>query len=123
MPTQLDNLDPKLKEAYDRVMSATGSPSSPPPTSAEPAKTEIHVVSTQPPATPSTPSTTNVSTPTGSVIATGFVAGASGTAEGQTAPKPKISPVILLVAAVAFFIIYTLFWVMFFQFPIPFISG
>ena len=90
------NLDPKLKEAYDRVMGfaqSTAQPITVTPTTAIP-----KIPQTPPIAVKPTPA---------------FIANDSKK-ESQS-----ISPVILVVLAVVFFLVYAVFWVKFFQVPLP----
>ncbi len=120
MDTKLDTLDPKLKEAYDRVM-GTAMPQRP---ESQTPMMQTHVIPDQPLSqTPMTP-TAAPSEPTASpshmsgVVSSGFVAGGA-----QDESKPRISSKLLIFGAVAFFIVYTLICLMVFQVPIPFISG
>lgn len=97
IPTQLD---PKLKEAYDRVMgfSPVNQTPTPQPTSIPNIhKEELHqVIATN-------------SKPTSFTTATSIH------------QKPKISPILLVVVFVVFILVYTLFWFRFFSVPLPFL--
>ncbi len=92
-PNLAQNLDPKLKEAYDRVM-GTDVRSSPEPTP------KIEVKTTQFPTQPITEAPfVSPQTIKPSVL--------------ETVPAKsdrKISPVIFAVVGIAFFLLYTLIW-------------
>ncbi len=129
-PKKFNSLDPKLKEAYERVM---GTPMSQPQateassstsqsTPEQPAPSSPQPAAAEPP--PSAPAATikdakpqvheehAIANQTGG-ISGGFIAG------GQKS-GPKISSKILFLAAIAFFLVYALFWVRFFNLQRPF---
>ncbi len=112
-PKNAAGLDPKLKEAYDRVMNANV----PPAAAAAPAI---------PPTTPPMPTTTVA--PTATPLAQ--PAAPSATAKTQTtsfvpaASKPagggKSKTLLFGVGVVLFLLVYAFFWVKFFNLPLPF---
>lgn len=121
-PKTLPTLDPKLKEAYERVMGSSVTP--PPPVQPQPVP-----AAPQPP--PPAPAKSDVASATSDVALAGgssvhhtttsFVAGnVAGNVEA--AGKPKISPLVLVFAGVIFLLVYTLFWMRFFNLPLPFLS-
>lgn len=148
-PKNLPSLDPKLKEAYDRVMSTSlpqtpPTPTQPAPQAPTPPTTPEPVAAPTTPAPVATPAQstlppipttavqpaapTNVVTPTpayttlsapepATTHSSTFVAGAAHTAPS----KSKISPVLLIVLGVVFFAVYSLFWLRFFNVPLPFL--
>ncbi len=155
MPT----LDPKLKEAYDRVMGTNVTPAtqttvnSPlttaiPPTTvatiptpagqnlspdgvsslATPAPTTSPApVAPTPPSARETPSTPplgptiahHIPVPS-PVLTTTHTAGGAFVAK-DVKSSSRISPVILIIAGVVFFLVYALFWIRFFNIPLPFL--
>lgn len=116
-PKTLPTLDPKLKEAYERVMGSSVTPPPPAPVQPQPVP-----AAPQPP--PPAPAKSDVELAGGSSVhhtTTSFVAGnVAGNVEA--AGKPKISPLILVFAGVIFLLVYTLFWMRFFNLPLPFLS-
>ena len=99
-PNLAQNLDPKLKEAYDRVM-GTDVRSSPEPTP------KIEVKTTQFPTQPITEAP----------FVSPQTIKPSESFYSQTVLKPapaksdrKISPVIFVAVGIAFFLLYTLIW-------------
>lgn len=114
------NLDPKLKEVYERVMGTPTAKSGVIPPLPTPAPAAV-----QPPPKPQAPAPQTPVQPT-MMQATPNTSGpatSSTTFVAQPpATKPKISPVIIIVGGVAFFIAYVLFWLSFFGVPIPFLS-
>lgn len=155
-PKQTAQLDPKLKEAYDRVMGTptnlTTDPSQVPTqtTASAPATTSPATLPTpeltQPvtntipvPATSTTPDpTTSVATTSAAPTPPPVVMphstetvkiGGDGPAPAtpvvaQAAPQKKkgIPPLLIVVGAIVFLIVYSLFWVKFLNIPIPFLS-
>lgn len=91
MDQKVQPIDPKLQETYNRVMNTQL------PTQTLQATTPL------PTLTPVGPSKSKIS---GSGIIT---------------KKPAVSPVVLVVAAVIFFLVYSLFWMKFFNMPIPYL--
>ncbi|MCL5438992.1 MAG: hypothetical protein M1268_03310 [Patescibacteria group bacterium] len=122
-PKNPSQLDPKLKEAYDRVMGTNISPSSPAsqpsmstPQSpiSEPAAPQVFTPTTSPrPQTVSAssqPQTTMVNSPSSSFVAKPGKAKSGG-----------FSPVLIIFGLLVFFAVYALFWVKFFGISIPFL--
>lgn len=142
-PKQNAQLDPKLKEAYDRVMGtatptttpppvdsmATGPASAPSPVSATPV-----VSPTVSPATPTTAPTPEPALPVAPVVMphsteTVRIGGntpievqhtTTGTTHNET--KKGISPIIIILGAIVFLLVYSLFWIKFLNVPIPYIN-
>lgn len=109
MNPNLQNLDPKLKETYDKVMAAQFS---------QPAQKKEPVPPTPSPI-PSMPNPTPVASPSPvnssqSPAAQVFVASpATPTGKATNVKSPsgkKISPIIFVVLGLAFFAVYTLVW-------------
>lgn len=128
----MPNLDPKLKEAYERVMGTNVTPSALPvqPTPAAPAPapapmiTTPKVVSPPPPPPEVTPASKMEPITVGpTAIPSSGVGYVAPTVEGAAANTQKISPVIFAVAAFVFFIVYSLFWIKFFNLSLPFLPS
>jgi hypothetical protein len=140
----LPGLDPKLKEAYERVMAtslpANQTPAATPPSPVQPQPEPVTPQSSTPPVTaPVTPSTPHIPQPTPEEPAPHAIAphpmpmttagpkqassGSTFVANTGTATpgKSKISPVILITAGAIFFVVYTLFWLRFFNVALPFL--
>jgi hypothetical protein len=143
-------LDPKMKEAYDKVMNtviaASPTPTTTPPT---PGTSPIQGTATQkptnppmtPPITPSSvpppiTTTVSVSRPVTQPTITQVTSPVSPTAHrepekvhiggaptGFTTKKQSagISPVFYVIGAIIFLVVYTIFWLKFFQIPVPFL--
>lgn len=147
-PKQNAQLDPKLKEAYDRVMGTATPPTSPVTSTPQPVDP---VVAT--PATPSPVTTPTVPSPVPVVTApsvqptpatsplpvtpvvmphsteTVRIGGdtpieVQHTTTGVVAKEKKkgISPTILILGAIVFLAVYALFWIKFLNVPIPFLN-
>lgn len=103
-PKKATNLDPKLKETYERIMNT-------------------HVVATPAPQTPVNPTTTQpVQAPQQPVASPQPQPQSANAAPLVTAPPKKTSNLMLVIyilAGVLFFIIYALFWIKFFNLSIP----
>jgi|SRR6185369_13442277 len=134
-PKAVSNLDPKLKETYDRVM-GTATPGSsaaaaaPQPLTA-PAVAPVNADITQgapaattsaeiPPATPTPAYNADnlrfqaaIQAPAGAVPVGGVVA----KVPGQTS---SLLRVLYIIAAIVFFIVYTFVWIKVFNLPLPF---
>lgn len=170
-PKQNAQLDPKLQEAYNRVMGtptipsdtttpsvaapqaisnssvapvglSTSSPATlPAPDLTQPSTTPNSPTSPIPVATPigtSQNTTPSLATPTSSppspivmphstetVRVGGSAPAPSSSTVDTTVAKEKkkgISPVLIIVGAIVFLLVYTLFWVKFLNVPIPFLS-
>ena len=148
-------MDPKVKEAYDKVMT---SPIPPPSSGTQPSSPKPAVPSpttpssTAAPVTPSSPSPVNPVQP----ISPAQPSATTATLPQQTPPTPTIvaatpqpnpirrepekihiggtphgaavqkkssgiSPVIYIICAILFLAVYTVFWLKFFNVPIPFL--
>lgn len=127
-PKKMAQLDPKLKEAYERVMgSSTGAPSAPTATQAPASIPQSPITQTpmesmhatipvqNPAMTPPAPvvHATNNKQPGNNVnISSAFVA---------TKKSAGISPLLLWVLGAIFFIAYAIFWIKFFNLSIPYL--
>lgn len=121
----LGQLDPKLKAAYDRVMSTSVNTNTAP---AAPAAAHTPSTATPPPVPtpPPAPPPPAHHTP---LHATNLMESTTPSTGSTAIPKvtePKkakggISPVILIVGGIVFFAVYTLLWVTVFKIPIPFL--
>lgn len=132
---QLSKMDPKLKEAYERVMGTPGAQmqSSPPPQglSAQPNTPPV-----PPPAQPSSPSMEEIprmvvperrSTQTvhfggGVPIQSTHVQALPVLTAATQRKKSGISPLVIILGAGVFFVVYTAFWIKILAIPIPFLS-
>ncbi len=132
-PKAQANLDPKLKEMYDRIM-AVNIPSS----AAKPTPTPA------PQASPPTPTPTPPPNPISNVavvpqmattqatIATSFAPQAQAKPAPQktstsfvaTVPKKnstKLTPLLIAIGVILFFAVYTVMWIKIFNVPLPFL--
>lgn len=139
MDPKLSGLDPKLREAYERVMNGpTGPGGSTPPTPSQqpgqeqpPAQVSNPVAPTPPPppaATPPPPSPALNPTPPPSVApsspSASFSSGSFQTAQGTTAVKKaggKMSTILILLGLAVLLVAYTFVWVFLFDLKIPFL--
>ena len=109
-PNVAQTLDPKLKEAYDRVMGTAVNPQPAP----QP-KAEVQTPSSTPPASVEHAAEPLVSTPVTTIKPSDTFLG--GQSDGQTVIKPasaksdrKISPIIFVAVGIGFFALYTVIW-------------
>lgn len=104
------DLDPKLKEAYDRVMGGNFAPSAPtaPPNPA-PKIEPVPAPPTNPQPLPPLTNPVSVNMPPLNVMSPSSAASTEPPA-ANTKKKLKISPMIFLVAGLAFFAIYAVVW-------------
>lgn len=133
---QLNQLDPKLKEAYEKVMGKGNPPANTnlqpniPTTNENPNLANINPIQAPEPASQATtgpwapPVQPGLSTPppafqpkpvgtlnTNPLSAHGFVA----------KKKNTVSPAIIVIGTIVFLVVYTLFWMKFFGINIPFL--
>ncbi len=113
-PKTPQDLDPKLKEAYDRVMGGNFSPSAPMPNPAPP-KAENPLPTASVPAVNPMPYSTPLTNPVPVDMPPLSVMSPSTTATaGQqaisTKKKSKISPIIFLLVGLVLLVIYALVW-------------
>lgn len=134
------NLDPKLKEAYDRVMTmnpptSPQTPTTPPPQTIIPAQPATPTTAPTPVSPPTSPQPQPTTTPFSVAIPvqpTGMAAGttplnAPATQAAPTAASGKsakhgspIMSVVFIVCGVVFILAYTLFWIKILNFQTPF---
>ena len=131
-PKQLNQLDPKLKAAYDRVMSTTITPTTnvahpptptPPPASAPippPHPSPVTSPAAPPPAATPKPHPSNLAIPQPPTTIAQHSAIPKVAEPPQT--KSKVSPIVLIIGGVIFIAVYAMLWMNFFQIPIPFLS-
>lgn len=110
-PKNLSQLDPKLREVYERVMGTSVNPVKPPAASNE-ALTPLQNPATEPvPPQPEKP----VVQPTLTAVPQ------SSKVEMSIKPKAKISPLIIGLAAVVFLVVYAIVWIKVFNLQLPFL--
>lgn len=132
MDPKLSGLDPKLREAYERVMNGPTAPggSTPPTPNQQPNQEQPQAsaqasnpVSPIPP--PPAPSPTIASVPPiAPSSSTSFNSGNFQTAQGTTAVKKaggKMSTILILLGLVILLVAYTFVWVFLFDLKIPFL--
>ncbi len=127
-PKKITDLDPKLKEAYERVM---GTSFAQPPQQSQPIAPQpqpspaIPMQQTQPIQPMQSPQIQQQQPAAIPMTGAQKQTPATNTFVGKKLPihigKPKISPVIFLVGGVVFFIVYTIFWLKFFKVSVPFL--
>lgn len=100
---KLSELDPKLKEIYDRVMG----------TSVKPAP--------QSPTPSAKPLISNPTNQEAAVSSSNFTPPPPNTIPVSPAFSPKISPLVWILGVVAFIVIYALVWVKIFNLKLPFL--
>lgn len=142
--TQLSKMDPKLKEAYERVMGTSGSmphdapPANPPPLSEQtsppapslPTPTEPHVAMPPVTAAQHPGQTPHISEPPlRRSIETVHVQAPQRTGHDvhPTRPVPgkkksTISPILITILLVVFFAVYTFVWIKILNVPLPFLQ-
>lgn len=142
-PKQLNKLDPKLRDAYQRIMNTqVGSSDAPiptvaptipppPPQMADPT-TPVQIPEFPPPSSTALPDFGKFSSPFQTPpqmtqfspqIPTESAPAEQPTTTMQMAVTAKNSPIstpLLLIMAIIFFLVYTLFWVRFFNVKLPF---
>lgn len=110
-PKTPQDLDPKLKEAYDRVMGGNFSPGAvpkAPEVSQAQGQTPVQNPAFSNPAPTSTPLTPSAPTPTVNVPS-------PSSSPVSVKKKLKISPIIFLVVGLAFFAVYAVVWAKLFK--------
>lgn len=117
-PKLAQNLDPKLKETYDRIMGTQINPQPGTPVPAVPQPVQTPTPTPQFQTQPQTPTQTAeqqvpVSPQPGMVNINATVAQAKPVA--SAASKKKMSPVIFIAAGIGFFLIYTVIWLKVFK--------
>lgn len=118
-PKAAPTLDPKLKEAYDRVMGATV-PKTPPlqMPSVDLPTTHTEPIQAAPPPANINPPTANA---TPATAAHPPVHPSSGFVAAHEEKKSPVSGTLLVIAGVVFLLVYTLFWLKWFGIPLPFL--
>lgn len=123
---QLSQLDPKLRETYERVMGINAPQNIPPKPEAPLLPSQPEPNTPPPPQNPQSPPIPN--TPNTSRVTSAFVAGETKISNPPpTETKPaemkrserKISPVVVVLGIAVFFIIYTFVWIKVFDLKIP----
>lgn len=102
-------LDPKLQEAYKNVMSQ--------PTTAQPVPAAAPAATPPPAATSPQP----VTTPAPTAQKVSYPINGSSPIVGGAKKKSGVSPVLLVVVGLIFFVVYTLFWAKFLNVSLPFL--
>lgn len=123
-PKMPSNLDPKLKEAYERVMGTTiPKPSAPPTPTATPMPNPIPGSSQALPAQPrpEMPSPVPPSPQSSETMVKVSPTPTAFVAKPQKAKSGGISPTIIFLGLFVFFVVYSLFWLKFFNVSIPFL--
>lgn len=135
-PKQTSQLDPKFQEAYNKVMGTTITPSAdttpqsqavtPPSPQGPVTSPTLQPTSVMPsdPPLPVAPVVMPHSTETIRIGGTIPVEPTQPSLSGVAAVSPKkgISPVILILGAIVFLTVYSLFWIKFLNIPVPFIN-
>ncbi len=106
------DLDPKLKEAYDRVMGGNFAPSAPtatPPNPAPKIETVPAPPATNPPPLPPLTNPMSVNMPPLNVMSPSS-APVTAQPANSAKKKSKISPIIFLIVGLAFFAVYAVVW-------------
>lgn len=115
-PAAAQNLDPKLKETYDRIMGTQAAPAQPPsqkPSDA-PTQPQEHVPIEQV-VVPQVSPVEQVPSPVTSAEPEMVNINATAEVAKPAAVKGKISPVIFIVLGVGFFLFYTVVWLKIFN--------
>lgn len=132
MDPKLSGLDPKLREAYERVMNGPSSPQPAPtqteqqPSSAQQSSPQSTIQTQTPPPTPNpTPIQTAgpPQAPTSSTIS--YNATSTNSNQGISAVKrgggSKFSTVFILLGLIVLLVVYTFVWVYVFKLKVPFL--
>lgn len=120
-PKALSNLDPKLRETYERVMGTTtpsGSPTAPPPVTSAPNETSPAPKSSPLMETPFA----NEQSPGAVTISQPLPASAPMTPLASKHKHSGLIKVLYILGAIVFFTIYLLFWAKIFNFKLPFLG-
>lgn len=120
-PKNYTNLDPKLREAYDRVMNAVISPVSEPAQSTTVVSNQTFTPGPQTPKPPSTPPPAPLVNP----VVQKQAQMTAGTITGVSISQHKsgILPIVIILGGIIFFAVYAFFWLKFFQIQLPFLSN
>lgn len=110
-PNLAQTLDPKLKEAYDRVMGTQLNTQKPQPLQSQPAVATPAQQTAQTPA----PEQPKEQTPQVEMVNINTPTSQGETTVAAPAKKSKMKPVIFVIAGVLFFAIYTFIWLKFFS--------
>lgn len=132
MDKQQQNLDPKLKEIYERVMGTNVASAPPPQTQAVPqAPAPITAPVAQAAPLPTTTPTPVVSPPPAQPAAPAPAANQTHvqqkTAKGTTtfvaqqgSSSKTVLPILYLIGGIIFLLVYTIFWMRVFGIPVPY---
>ncbi|OGH17114.1 MAG: hypothetical protein A3C22_00565 [Candidatus Levybacteria bacterium RIFCSPHIGHO2_02_FULL_37_10] len=131
-PKKPADLDPKLKEIYDRVMGTnvpqtTSSPEPPPAISSELPISSIEQPIQQPtaPTPPPIDATGAITSTHPEQIKQEIVKIDSKTEENKTTKQnnSQVLPVFFVIGGIIFLVFYTIFWFKYFNVPIPFLGS
>ncbi len=116
-PKTTSNLDPKLKDMYNRVMST---PVPPPAAPTTPPQPEMPALAAPEPQTPQPSPTTEIHAAMPLPAAPKPVSAAI-IGGGTKSKNTKLLPVLLAIVGIIFLGVYTVFWVKFFNLSVPFL--
>lgn len=129
-PQSANNLDPKLKETYDKVMGTSTQPAAPAPQSAAPAAPapDQNTQAAPPPADAAQNAAPTIPQAPYTADNLSFQAAIQQPATNQVplgnvvAPKQPSSllRILYIVGGVVFFVVYTFVWLKIFNIPLPF---
>ncbi|MEK7186493.1 MAG: hypothetical protein AAB675_03970 [Patescibacteria group bacterium] len=106
MDKKTQNLDPQLKAAYERVMGTNIPPATPAPTVTPGAQA---------------PQATQVQAPQAQAPVVSAGSDATKVVAGGGSGSRKLSPILIIVAILLFFAVYTFIWLTVFKVKIPFL--
>lgn len=134
-PVKTSDLDPKLKEVYERVMgisSVSAIPAAPSFSNTNNPEPKTPIITTSPTNNVPLPikPTLNVSAetinhpapPAAAKIPMEAPISQTQKSEELVVNKKGISPILILAAGIVFFAVYSLFWLKFFNIKLPFLS-
>lgn len=130
----MSDLDPKLREAYERVMGTAlaANPTQPATPSQQAAPTPLEPAPVQSPAQtplnqalptqPIPPPPPPITQQFHAEPAKSFLPSLTPMVASAPATKQKLSTVVIIILGVVFFLVYTIFWIKFFNLSVPFIN-
>ena len=119
MDKTVPQLDPKLKEAYDRVMGTVVTPTSPAQTQAAPPPAHSEPVQ---PVSPPSAQPTPEHLPEHPATATTMVPSPTAEKAAVVKKKRKVSPLIIGLGVIVFLAIYAVVWIKYFGLSVPFLN-